>query len=391
MAALFAAVFLLLWWRGNIGRHALAFAVAYALLSLGLIMVHFGLLPDILLFHSTQLLYSIATGLLIWGAAQRVGAHFDWRLFAVPYVASALALVVLVSNSPAAGPQLIMSNIGYGVMFVMGAMILASAPRRGPFDVFVIVMLVLNAIDFLVRPTLTTLTEEAFFVSQYQDSLYYSVINLALSVKTVLAAFVLIGACLHDMVENMRADSARDAMTGLFARRAFEEEVREKLALGAALQKPVSLIVADIDHFKQVNDIWGHQAGDKVITSFGKLIAKMVREEDICGRIGGEEFCILVWDCEEQPALQLAERIRMSFAAREQPELGENFRLSASFGVATMQPGENYQSLVSRADAALYDAKDGGRNRVSSEACERRGSRRAAPVGLEDRAPRQAA
>jgi diguanylate cyclase (GGDEF)-like protein len=122
--------------------------------------------------------------------------------------------------------------------------------------------------------------------------------------------------------------------------------------------------VADIDNFKQVNDIWGHQSGDEAISGFGRLIEGMVRGCDTAGRIGGEEFCIAVWNCPNEPATRLAERIRVAFARLEHAGIGSDIRLTASFGVATARAGENYRELFARADAALYLAKSGGRNQV---------------------------
>ena len=116
--------------------------------------------------------------------------------------------------------------------------------------------------------------------------------------------------------------------------------------------------------FKQVNDIWGHQVGDGAIAAFGEMTANMIRGSDIAGRIGGEEFCILVWNADEAIAANLAERLRSRTTQLELSKDALDVRLSASFGVAERQSGESYRSLFARTDKALYEAKQGGRNRV---------------------------
>lgn len=127
------------------------------------------------------------------------------------------------------------------------------------------------------------------------------------------------------------------------------------------------MVIADIDHFKQVNDIWGHQAGDTAIINFGDLLEGTIRGCDVAARIGVEEFCLLVWNCGLDDAAGLAERIRLAFAQMEHRGVGPDIRLTASFGVAEMHKGESYESLFARADAALYQAKEEGRNQVISD------------------------
>ena len=130
---------------------------------------------------------------------------------------------------------------------------------------------------------------------------------------------------------------------------------------------PISVIVADIDHFKRVNDIWGHQVGDSAIAGFGDLLRSAIRSTDIAGRVGGEEFCLFVWDCPAGPTRKLAERIRTRFEHMQIEGISDGVRLTASFGIAQWEPDEGYGRLFARADAALYRAKQAGRNRIVSQ------------------------
>ena len=173
---------------------------------------------------------------------------------------------------------------------------------------------------------------------------------------------VLVGACLYDQIKAVREQADLDGLTKLRTRRAFEQGVVTLLERAKQECAPVSLVVADIDHFKAVNDVWGHQAGDKAIAQFGEIVRGTIRETDIAGRIGGEEFCILAWNCDEQAAVSLAERIRRKFAQAQIEGLPGDQRLTASFGVAGRGEGEGYGKLFARTDGALYAAWENGRN-----------------------------
>lgn len=150
-----------------------------------------------------------------------------------------------------------------------------------------------------------------------------------------------------------------DALTGLANRRAFVEDARARLAAGA----PVQLLIADIDHFKRINDSMGHAAGDLALTHAAGVLARAAPEGALVARIGGEEFALLV--PAETDATALVARIAGELAHMPVPAAAGLQRMTCSFGVAVAQPGEGLDALLSRADAALYAAKDGGRDRMA--------------------------
>ncbi len=377
MALFFAATFVVLWRVGRMKRHVLGFGIAYALSAVGFLITHFLPADAFYLFHVTQVFYALGSTLLVASVCERAGQRLHLGSFAAVYLISALALGLTVSFSNDVGPRLVVVNMGYGVMFAMGVTTLLTARRRSVIDVAIIAIIAFQAADFLVRPTLTLLFEKSIPAQVYRESIYYSLIGLVLGVKGVTTAIVLIGATIAEWTNALRESSERDALTGLLNRGAFEQSMRNLLPRAQTEGRPLSLVVADIDHFKQVNDIWGHQAGDQAISSFGGLIDQMVRGSDAAGRIGGEEFCIAVWNCPNDPAERLAERIRQGFARLEHASLNDDIRLTASFGVATARDGETYEQLFARADSALYRAKSSGRDRV--ENAEERRLEEAAP------------
>ncbi|WP_029460340.1 diguanylate cyclase [Solidesulfovibrio alcoholivorans] len=160
----------------------------------------------------------------------------------------------------------------------------------------------------------------------------------------------------------MRA--ATDALTGIANRAGLDEFLDNAQHRANAEQTPLSVIMFDIDHFKVINDTYGHQAGDAVLVELSRLVGSHVRVGDLLGRYGGEEFLIVAPGAEHDVALQLAERLRAVVEKHLFPVAGG---LTCSFGLAVARVGESAPSLVGRADEALYRAKEAGRNRVAAD------------------------
>ena len=176
------------------------------------------------------------------------------------------------------------------------------------------------------------------------------------------AAIALENARLHEIVQRQ---AITDELTGLVNRRRFLSALDAEIARAARLGGTLSVVLADLDDFKRINDRFGHPAGDVVLLKFADLIRAEVREVDVPGRLGGEEFAILLPETDLQGAMIGAERLRQALA--EQPfELeGRTVEVTASFGVAEHTPGHLADALLRSADAALYRAKEQGKNRVS--------------------------
>ena len=156
-----------------------------------------------------------------------------------------------------------------------------------------------------------------------------------------------------------------DALTGIANRRRFFEVAEAELARTRRYDKPLSLLMLDIDRFKEVNDTHGHRAGDRVLQQLARTCLEVLRTVDVAGRVGGEEFAILLPETALDGAVEVAERLREAVAkagvAREE---GVPLRVTVSIGVATTAGSANLDTLMSQADDALYDAKHRGRNRV---------------------------
>jgi diguanylate cyclase (GGDEF)-like protein/PAS domain S-box-containing protein len=172
--------------------------------------------------------------------------------------------------------------------------------------------------------------------------------------------------------EQLRALATQDSLTGTANRRHFVEVAQRERERARRSGAPLSLCMLDADHFKNVNDEHGHVVGDQVLASIAQGAASALRTSDILGRLGGEEFAVLLPDTDLAGAMIVAERVREAIAAREvQSEPNEQgvsqaVRVTVSLGVAELRGQEPFESLLKRADRALYAAKDLGRNRVQA-------------------------
>ncbi len=155
--------------------------------------------------------------------------------------------------------------------------------------------------------------------------------------------------------------ASTDLLTQLDNRRRFHERVEPELRRADRYQKTTSFILCDIDHFKSVNDQFGHDVGDKVLSSLAAALRENVRESDILARWGGEEFIIMLPEGGPEAGRDLAEKLRQKAEQLDVPGAG---RITVSFGVAARLPGQSFGEVLKRADAALYTAKKEGRNRV---------------------------
>ena len=158
----------------------------------------------------------------------------------------------------------------------------------------------------------------------------------------------------------------RDGLTELYNRRKFEEESQREFARAERYDRPLSLILFDIDLFKGINDTHGHLAGDAVLKSMATLLSGHVRAEQVMARVGGEEFALLCPEVDAEGARALAERLREAIAQQAHGEERSRFLITCSFGVAARSPGmASPLDLFAASDDALYRSKQAGRNRVS--------------------------
>lgn len=168
--------------------------------------------------------------------------------------------------------------------------------------------------------------------------------------------------------EDLRAAAVRDPLTGLYNKRHLHERLPVELAYSARHGEPLALVIVDLDRFKQINDGYGHAAGDVILAGVGQILASCTRTEDVVSRFGGDEFVILARNTTVEGARELAERVRRAVKRAEFAHEGRRIPVTLSVGVAATagEPTDSAEALFGAADAALYEVKARGRDGVAA-------------------------
>jgi diguanylate cyclase (GGDEF)-like protein/PAS domain S-box-containing protein len=208
----------------------------------------------------------------------------------------------------------------------------------------------------------------ATFINRRRDgSLYHAEQSISpiFDAKGRVSHYVSVSKDITKRVEREQAllrAATKDKLTGLHNRHHGEQLLAEGYITARTLEHPLTLIMCDIDHFKQINDQFGHPTGDRILVEVAGMLRKAVRSGDAVIRWGGEEFMIVLNDCAQQDAVDLTQRILHRVNSYKDVEIPA---LTVSLGLATLAPEEAIDELIARADSALYDAKRAGRNRLS--------------------------
>lgn len=190
----------------------------------------------------------------------------------------------------------------------------------------------------------------------------YGLDDLVLSILIVGPLYLVFFAFRrHREIRKLVVEANTDVLTGILNRRRAMELLAREVRRSHRYHRQLSIILFDIDNFKQINDQFGHPVGDRVLQSFANLTSARVRDLDLMARTGGEEFMVIATETGGHGATELAERLR---TAVETTSFGIDQVVTASFGVSQLRPGESCATLMQRADERLYWAKRGGRNRV---------------------------
>lgn len=364
MSLIFAAGGFALWLRDRSLVYVLGYVLAAVLIGVSFSINHYSQDPGQRGVQMAVAAFSTSAVIaLVWSMCHRLGQRTPLLL----WFAGALCTIVVVflaDHSRDVSASLLAVNCYCGIIMVMGAQIMAMAGSRHTVDRAMVWIFGLVAAQFFVRPIIVIMLNETMSTAEYRGSAGHAVLVVTAAMFTLVLTAAILAATISDQIRAVKHSARTDELSSLLRRSAFEEEARDFIARAQADNVRLSLVVADIDHFKRVNDQWGHPAGDAAIRAFGAIIAGAIRPGDLAGRIGGEEFCILAWNCPGAAAGNLAERLRSALVSQVTEGIDGNNVLTASFGVAELREGEGYDAIYTRADAALYRAKKQGRNRV---------------------------
>ncbi|MGF1723715.1 sensor domain-containing diguanylate cyclase [Photobacterium nomapromontoriensis] len=170
---------------------------------------------------------------------------------------------------------------------------------------------------------------------------------------------------IYDMILFLEAQANTDFLTNLPNRRYFIDQIERGISLANRHDKPLTIMSIDIDHFKQINDQYGHDVGDQMLVQFGRILDKNIRREDTAGRLGGDEFAIILPHTTLAVGREIAERVRQAVHNKIFNLSNNQINITLSIGIAALKPSDTgYKDLFLRVDKALYKAKENGRNQV---------------------------
>jgi diguanylate cyclase (GGDEF)-like protein len=357
----FGFAFLWAWSIEKTRRYLLLLAGAPGLFALGVATQVFHWPPDI---NGNALLsgflYTSAVLVAAEGILRRSGKRFGLAIDLLVLALLMGALCYFAYVNPNTLVRVYIQNFGYGLIFLVSALRLLPFVRGKPADRVLFWVLLIFAIQFFPRTLVTIGFHAPTSTPAFAASLFWAALQLSLAILGTGLATTLLAAAFSDLIEDLRHERDIDGLTGVLNRRGFEN--RAAMIIAQAGREPCSLVACDLDHFKRINDHYGHAAGDRVLKAFGRLLRLSCRASDLVGRIGGEEFAILLRGAADDEAFEFAERLRARLSEVEFEFLPSASPVTTSVGIAELRPGETINQLLARADQQLYRAKAAGRN-----------------------------
>ncbi|WP_027169067.1 GGDEF domain-containing protein [Mesorhizobium sp. WSM3224] len=308
------------------------------------------------------------------GLAHKYGVRPPWPPMLCFLVVASVA-VYLVQDLPRHSLTRMMAyQLPYAAMqFAALGIVLSSRQRLARLDHVLALVLGASAVQFASKPFIAGALGGWGANPQAYVQTSYALVSQSLGTVFGLAlALLALAVLVRDVLAEATSKSETDALSGLFNRGGFERHA--DLAMRDAVRRgvPVALVIADLDYFKSINDSYGHACGDRVIETFAGFLREAAAEHHVAGRIGGEEFAIILPGTNLAAARLFAEGARNAFGALPIDGLPADHRCSASFGVAELTADEGFAALLRRADAALYEAKNAGRDCVRVSGVARR-------------------
>jgi diguanylate cyclase (GGDEF)-like protein len=349
---------------------AYALGVAYFVLEF-LIKADLGVLVDTIAYAS----FLAALAAFAVGMARKYRTPPPWIAIAAIFAVS-VALNLYAQGLPR---QTFLRNFlwqtPYAVMQALSVIAVFRARDRTRLDNILGVFLALGSLQFLSKPWIASYSGGTGATSaSYLDTTYAMFSQSLGAVFGFSVALITVAVYVRSMLSDAVTRSETDPLSGLLNRRGFEDKAEALMAAMGRARVPVSLVICDLDQFKSINDTFGHATGDRVIVAFAGILRDVSGGNHTVGRIGGEEFALVMSGANLQTARLVAEGSRVAFSGAKVVDLPDGRRSTASFGVAEMQPGESYVDLLRRADIALYEAKNSGRDCVKLAPAGRPGS-----------------
>lgn len=353
---------------------AFTFFVSWSVSRADRVLVSWGigvsfLVASLLVYRDFVENFSPLTGIaafsaLLIGVTFFMGASRQFRTGKLPLQMMAIAAVVSIAAMAIPmlagydGISYIALNIGCGVLMSVTGWDYWRYRAEAPTLILLLsVLYILTALSFVLCAV--ALVHDGNWVMNHAPKGWAENINLAMCLTSIGGMGALsLGLNQVRQTRLHKHEAETDSLTGLFNRRAIFDRTQR-------ISAPIAVIIFDLDHFKRVNDVHSHQAGDTVLQMFSRIVSANIRNGDLAARLGGEEFAVVLCDATPQVAIDVAERVRASFAAQRFMSAAGDFTSTVSAGVAYATQGmPDLTLLLSEADMALYEAKRAGRNQV---------------------------
>ncbi|AZO40218.1 GGDEF domain-containing protein [Mesorhizobium sp. M7D.F.Ca.US.005.01.1.1] len=300
------------------------------------------------------------------GLARKYGVAPPWKPMLLFLVATTTAVYFVQDLQRQSLVRMMAYQLPYAVMQFIGlAIVWSSRQRPARLDRILMAVLAASGLQFASKPFIAHALGGWGANPQAYLQSNYALVSQSLGTVFALAlALLMLAILVRDVLAEVTSKSETDTLSRLLNRGGFTRHA-ELAVLGAMRQGvPVALVIADLDHFKSVNDSFGHASGDRVIETFAGFLREAAAGHYVAGRIGGEEFAIILPGTNLAAARLFAEGTRSAFGALPIDGLPADNRCTASFGVAELHPSEDFADLMRRADQALYQAKNAGRDCV---------------------------
>ena len=324
--------------------------------------------PDVVAVVISQGSVSLAAYLCLMASRMYMGRRPFSHWYAVLGIGALMvASVYFTVVQPHLGMRFVFVGLGAGICFLLTARTMADGGvRRVPARYLFALVAGLNGLFLLLRPALFKLAPVA--PGGLPDAGLVTLVSQFVLLEAIVAVVLLgFGALMlanEFITSELRHLAEMDPLTNVFNRRAFLTLLDKAISAAQRTGTAVPVLVMDLDHFKNINDTWGHRAGDDVLRHFVMLAHRCLRKEDVMGRLGGEEFAIFLPNASAAGALAVAERLRALVEAQPVATGPQSIPLTVSVGVTLCAHGDAAGAALQRADEAMYLAKERGRNRV---------------------------
>lgn len=362
IAALFATSFAIIAFTNPSHRRALGFGVSYMIgmfTPVSEFLLPFFGWPAPFMIVSY---FCFAAGMLAMPIALSIfyGRPAPWRTVGAIFAGAILLRWLLWGGERNTMPYEFLFQLPFFAANALSSWVMYRVRRRGALETATMILFAVVALHFLVKSFLAVAFGSGQTAAQYTASLYALLSQASSGILLTATGLLVLLVTVQDIIRESRSASETDALSGLANRRGFDRQASHVLSHGEQIRTPISVTVFDLDHFKEINDTFGHAAGDRVIRHFSQLLRHSLPTASVIGRTGGEEFAVLSERTNKEVARLSAEAIRAA-ASQTAPDLPA---FTVSGGVTEILPGETLGDAMRRADMALYEAKRQGRDRI---------------------------